>query len=266
MFGKGVRRIGRYLQRDAEEATSVDISEMDGVRALHLGNATVQSAMRISAPFELELTYTRGMMCFLLFSEQVRDAVIIGLGGGSIPKYIHRHLPQMSITAVELNPAVVSAARSQFYLPDEDERLRIFIGDGVEYIREHPNDTDVLLLDAYDAKGLPNELSSQEFYDSCAEALTDNGILVVNLWGSDKKFDVYLQRIEQSFDGRVLMMPTGRPGNIVIFAFKRHAGDLRWKSLRERAKQLQSGLRIEFLDFVERLRDNNVNTANRLIM
>lgn len=266
MFGKGARRIGRFLQRDSEGATSVDISEMDGVRALHLGNATVQSAMRLSAPYELELTYTRGMMCFLLFSDAVQSAVVLGLGGGSIPKYIHKHLPRMRVTAVELNPAVLAAARGQFLLPQDDERLSVVLGDGVHYIRENPACTDVLLLDAYDAKGLPGELSSQEFYDSCAEALTDKGILAVNLWGSDKNFDVYLQRIEQSFDGRVLMLPTGRPGNIIIFAFKSHVGDLRWKSLRERAKDLQSDLRIEFLEFVERLRDSNVNTSNRLIL
>lgn len=266
MFGKGVRRIGRFLQRDAEQTTSVDISEIDGVRALHLGNATVQSAMRINAPFELELTYTRGMMCFLLFSDEVREVVVVGLGGGSIPKYIHRHLPGARVTAVELNPAVVAAARNQFCLPADDERLSIVQGDGAAYIRENPCSTEVLMLDAYDSKGLAPDLSSQGFYDSCNEALAADGMLVVNLWGSDKNFDVYLQRIEQSFDGRVLMMPTGRPGNIVIFAFKRHTGDLRWKALRERAKQLQTGLRIEFLDFVERLRDNNLNTANRLIV
>ncbi len=266
MFSRGARRIGRFLQRDAEAQTSVDISEMDGVRALHLGNATVQSAMRLNAPFELELTYTRGMMCFLLFGEQLRDVVIVGLGGGSLPKYIHRHLPQMRVTVVELNPAVLNAARSHFHLPADDERLNVVLGDGTVYIREHASSMDALMLDAYDSDGLPSALSSQEFYDSCFDALTPDGILVVNLWGSDKRFDVYLQRIEQSFDGRVLMMPTGRPGNIVIFAFKRHAGDLRWKALRERAKSLQAELHIEFLDFVERLRDNNVNTANRLIV
>jgi spermidine synthase len=266
MFGRGVKRIGRFMQRDAEAATSVDISEMNGVRALHLGNATVQSAMRINAPFELELTYTRGMMCFLLFTSQAREVVILGLGGGSIPKYIHRHLPQMRVTTVELNPAVLDAARSHFHLPPDDERLRVVLGDGTVYIRDNPGSADVLMLDAYDSAGLPSELSSQEFYDSCAAALAPDGVLVVNLWGSDKRFDAYLQRIEQSFDGRVLMMPTGRPGNIVIFAFKRQAGDLRWKTLRERAKELQNDLRIEFLDFVERLRDNNLNTANRLIV
>lgn len=263
---RGARRIGRFFQRDAQDAAAVDVSEKDGVRALHLGSVTVQSSMRIAAPFELELTYTRGMMGFLLFNDAVREVLVIGLGGGSIPKFIHRHLPQMRVTAVEINPAVLAAARNQFYLPADDERLQIILGDGAAYVRENPRCADVLMLDAYDGTGLAPDLCSQEFYDSCAESLSPDGILIVNLWGSDKKFDVYLQRIEQSFDGRVLMMPTGRPGNILVFAFKRQAGDLRWKTLRERAKNLQEQFRIEFLEFVERLRDNNSNTSNRLII
>jgi spermidine synthase len=262
----GARRIGRFFQRGAEEHVGVDVSEKDGVRAMHLGSVTVQSSMRLAAPFELELAYTRGMMVFLLFNDVVRKVLVIGLGGASIPKFIHHHLPQMRVTAVEINPAVLAAARNQFYLPADDERLQIILGDGAAHVRENPGCSDVLMLDAYDGIGLAPDLCSQEFYDSCAESLSSDGILIVNLWGSDKNFDVYLQRIEQSFDGRVLMMPTGRPGNILVFGFKRQAGDLRWKTLRDRAKSLQEQLQIEFLEFVERLRDNNLNTSNRLIV
>jgi spermidine synthase len=263
---RAARRVGRFFQRDAQEHVGVDVSEKDGVRALHLGSVTVQSAMRIAAPFELELTYTRGMMIFLLFNAAVRSVLVVGLGGGSVPKYLHRYLPQIRVTAVEINPAVLAAARSQFHLPADDERLQVILGDGAAYVREHPASNDVLMLDAFDAHGLARDLSSQEFYDDCARALTADGMLIVNLWGSDKNFDVYLQRIEQSFDGRVLMLPTGRPGNILLFAFKRQAGDLRWKTLRERAKNLQEEFGIEFIEFVERLRDNNLNTSNRLIV
>jgi spermidine synthase len=259
------RRIGRFFHRDAEDHAGVDVSEKDGVRALHLGSVTVQSAMRIAAPFELELAYTRGMMVFLLFSDAVRRVLVIGLGGGSIPKFIHHQLPQMHVTAVEINPAVLAAARSQFYLPADDERLQIILGDGAAYVKDNPGCADVLMLDAYDATGLAPDLSSQEFYDSCTQALSSDGMLIVNLWGSDMNFDVYLQRIEHSFDGRVLMMPTGRPGNILVFAFKRRMGLLRWKILRERARNLQQQLPIEFLEFVERLSENNRSTSGHLI-
>ena len=265
MFNVGARRIGRFFYRHEADAVSAEISEKNGVRALHLGSVAIQSAMRLAAPYDLELAYTRGMMAFLLFSDNVREVLILGLGGGSIPKYIYYHLPKMRITAVELNPAMLAVARNQFYLPPDDARLQTIVGDGAVYVREHPGCADVLMLDAYDNKGLAPDLSSQEFYDSCAEALTADGMLVVNLWGSDRNFDVYLQRIEQSFEGRVLVMPVARPGNILVFAFKRDRGNLRWKALRERAKLLQTTFRIEFPEFVERLRDNNINTSNCLI-
>lgn len=264
-FARGIRRVGRFMSRNNEEFPDVEISELDGVRALHLGSITVQSAMRISAPYDLELNYSRGMMMFLLFSEQVRDILIIGLGGGSIPKFVHHYLPPVRVTAVELNPAVITAARASFMLPDDDERLQVVEGDGILYIKENPESADVVMLDAFDASGLAPGLTSQEFYDSSFNALNRDGILIVNLWGSDKNFDLYLQRIEQTCEGRVLVLPTGRPGNILIFGFKRSPHDLRWKTLRERAKNLQKDHpQIPFTDLVERLRDYNLYSSNRL--
>jgi len=268
MFAKGIRRVGKLMNRDAgDEMSDVEISELDGVRALHLGSVTVQSAMRISAPFDLELNYSRAMMSFLLFNDKVRDILIIGLGGGSIPKFVHHYLPPMRVTTVELNPAVIAAARNHFMLPQDDERLRVIEGDGIVYVQDNPESADVLMLDAFGAYGVAPGLTTQSFYDSSYEALSRDGILIANLWGSDKNFDVYLQRIEQACHGRVLVLPTGLPGNILVFGFKRAAGDLRWKSLRDRAKALQEvHPKLRFLDYVERLKDFNLHSANRLTL
>lgn len=266
LFRLGPRRFARSIHRNVTGDDSVDVSESEGVRSLHLGSSTIQSSMRVNAPYDLELTYTRGMMMFLLFRPQVREVLLIGLGGGSIPKFIHHYVPELTVRTVEINPQVIAIAHSHFYLPDDDERLQTIEGDGVAYLHAHESQSDVLILDAYDSRGLAMELSSQVFFDTCAEALTDNGMLVVNLWGSDKNFDVYLQRIEQSFGHRVLVLPTGRPGNIVVFGFRRVPADLRWGMLRERARELQERYKIEFLEFVERLRDHNLHTSNRLIV
>ena len=91
-------------------------------------------------------------------------------------------------------------------------------------------------------------------------------VMAVNLWGSDKNFDVYLQRIEQSFSGKALILPTGRPGNVAVFGFKREPGDLRISSLRARAKELEKTHKIEFLQFVEKLAEHNESTSNRIFM
>ncbi|NOT65132.1 MAG: polyamine aminopropyltransferase [Methylotenera sp.] len=258
-------RVAKHLMK-AVMGESVDVSETDGVRSLHLGSVTIQSAMRIRDPNALELTYTRGMMCFLLFNANVKNVLAIGLGGGSLTKYIHAYCPEITSTVVELNPQIIQVARSQFYVPDNDERLNIIEGDGLQYLADNNNVADVLLIDAFDSNGIPPDFCSQDFFDQCANTLNNNGILAINLWGSDKKFDVYLQRIEQSFDGKVLILPTGKPGNIAVFGFKREPADLRLASLRERAKMLEQTHKIEFLQFVEKLAEHNSSSNNRLFL
>lgn len=266
MFRIG-HRIARSIHRAISPEDSVDVSEIDGVRSMHLGSDTIQSSMRVKQPFHLELRYTRAMMSFLLFNDHVRDIVVIGLGGGSVPKYIYHHLPDTKTLVVEINPRVIEVARSHFFVPENNARFEVIEGDGVAFINAHPDTCQLLIMDGFGPNGLAPELSSQDFYDQCAEALTTDGILLVNLWGSDRNFDVYLQRIEQSFEGRVLVLPTGRPGNVLIFAFRREPRDMRWTSLRERAKALEAEHRsIEFLEFLEKLRDHNPNTSNRLLL
>ncbi|OIQ77419.1 spermidine synthase [mine drainage metagenome] len=195
MFRLGTSRPAR--RRPASSSPGIEISELDGVRALHIDSSTVQSAMRVNAPFDLELTYSRGIMTFLLFKPEVREVLVIGLGGGSIPKFIHHYLPQMRTRVVEINPEVISVARSHFMLPPDDERLEIIEDDGAAYLQRRPDSPGLLILDVFDGQGVPPELYSQAFFDSCAEALKTDGMLAVNLWGSDRNFDIYLARIEQ---------------------------------------------------------------------
>lgn len=261
MFGSAfLRRIHRTVS--AED--SVEVSETNGIRSLHLGNATVQSSMRLQDPFALELAYTRGMMAFLLFAPDPKNILMIGLGGGSIAKYIHQYLPKATTRVIEINPRIIQIARSHFHVPADDERLTIIEGDGAAYVRERSETTQAIMVDAFDSNGVPADLCSQDFFDHCYQALTPDGIFVMNLWGSDRNFDVYLLRIEQAFEQRVLTLPTGRPGNIVVFGFRRMPSELRWDELRKRAKELTQVHQIEFLQFLEKIRDSNAGTPHKL--
>lgn len=257
-------RVAKHLMK-AVKGDSVDVSESNGVRSLHLGSDTIQSAMKIRDPNALELTYTRGMMCFLLFNTQVKNVLSIGLGGGSIAKYIHAYCLEIATTVVEINPKVIQVARSQFYVPENDQRLEVIEGDGLQYLADYPESTDLLLSDAFDGNGIPPDFCSQDFFDLCARALKINGIFAINLWGSDVKFDIYLQRIEQSFKQRVLILRTGNPGNIVVFGFNKTPANLSLTSLKERAKWLEAHHKIEFSHFVGRLIDDNPAQHNKVV-
>jgi spermidine synthase len=267
MFG-----LNKKIHKSVRDDSIVEVSEQNGVRSLHLGTVTIQSSMKVKSPFDLQLAYTRGMMGFLLFSDQVKNVLTIGLGGGSVPKYIHTFCPEISQTIIEINPQIINIARSHFYVPDNDDRLNVIEGDGLIYLAENPNSADVLMIDAFDAHGIPPNFCSQDFFDSCENSLKNNGIFAINLWGSDKNFDIYLRRIEQSFDAsgksRVLMLPTGKPGNIVVFGFKagfKQLQDLKIAQLRERAKLLETSHKIEFITFIEKLCEHNQNHQKVLL-
>ena len=258
-------RFSHKIHKSVSNGNIVEVIEIDGVRSLCLGSITIQSSMRVGAPFALELAYSRGMMGFLLFSSSIKHVLTIGLGGGSVPKYIHEFCPETSQTIIEINPQVISTARSHFYVPENDEKLNIIEGDGIEYLTSNRTSADVLMIDAFDALGIPSDFCSQDFFDSCEMALKNNGIFMINLWGSDKNFDIYLRRIEQSFENRVLILPTGKPGNIVAFGFK-ELPDLRIIYLRERAKMLEHTHKIEFVSFLEKLCEHNPHNNKQFFM
>ena len=249
-------KFNRKIHKSVRDDSVVEVSETDGIRSLHLGTVTIQSSMKVRDPFALALTYTRGMMGFLLFSDTVKNVLTIGLGGGSVPKYIYANCPNISQNIVEINSQIISIAHSHFYVPDNDDRFIVIEGDGIAYLAANQNSTDCLMIDAFDSFGIPPDFCSQDFFDSCEMALTDSGIFAINLWGSDKNFDIYLQRIEQSFNSKTLMLPTGKPGNIVVFGFK-HQADTKIASLRSRAKLLENSHKIEFLSFLEKLCEHN---------
>jgi spermidine synthase len=266
-------RLNRKIHKSVSELSTIEVIEVDGVRSLYLGSVTIQSSMRTKTPLALELAYSRGMMGFMLFTQTAKHVLSIGLGGGSVPKFIHAFCPEIMQTVVEINPQIISTARSHFFLPNNDERLNVIEGDGLAYLANHPNSSDVLLIDAFDSVGIPPDFCSQDFFDTCEQVLSHNGIFVINLWGSDKNFDVYLRRIEQSFDDKVLMLPTGKPGNIVVFGFKagfKTVPDISSIKMHECAKVLEAQFEkphhIEFLSFLEKLCEHNPQINNQYLM
>ena len=186
-------------------------------RSLHFSISEIQSRMQIRRPDVLELEYTRTMMGFLMFKPQPERVAMIGLGGGSLAKFCHRHLPRTSLVVVEINPHVI-ALRDTFQVPPDDARFQVVEADGARFVRETESRFDVLMVDAFDAQGMPATLGSRRFYDDGLDALRPGGLLVVNLHTGHPHFPVYLDRIRRSFGEHVLRVDDS--SNSAIFACK----------------------------------------------
>lgn len=193
--------------------------ERDGMLTLQFDGLSLQSEMSIDDPDELVFSYTRAMMSFLLIEPTPKKIVMIGLGGGSLAKYCYRYLPQAEIVVVEINPDVI-ALRNEFAIPADDARFKIVLGDGATFVKEKTGLCDVLMVDGFDASGLPDELCSQTFYDDCVATLSDDGIMVANLWGRSGLDLALLTRIESSFDSKPIVVSADDSPNKIVIAAK----------------------------------------------
>ena len=207
------------VQDDTDEHVRPFVSETLDARTLYFSISAIQSRMQVQHADALDLEYTRLMMGFLLFRPAPAQIALIGLGGGSLVKFCHRHLLNSAVTVAEINLHVV-ALRETFDVPADDPRLRVITTDGALLVRDSPVRFDVLLVDGFDLEGLPKALRSQRFYDNCADVLQAGGLLVANLHHDRRHCDTYVERIRRSFAGAVLLVDDSDASNRVVFAWK----------------------------------------------
>lgn len=221
-------------------------------RYLYFNVRLMQSEMALKAPHDLALRYTQKMMGFLLFHPRPKRIALIGLGGGSIVKFCHRRLPGVQITAVELDPDVI-ALRDAFFVPPDDERLKIIEGDGAEFIEHTEKGIDALLVDAFDRTGFAPALANREFFENAWAKLSGNGVLVVNLAGDKESYAGLIGEAMHVFDDQVIVISVPDDGNHILYAFKEKYFEPRWRWLHNHAKELRARLDLDFPAFAQKM-------------
>lgn len=202
---------------EANELKPVLHSDEDSVTML-FDMAVIQSRMRLDDPIALDLQYTRAMMGFLMLNPAPVSILVIGLGGGSLPKYCHEHIPQAEITVVEINPNVIEM-RDAFKVPPDGERFRVVCGDGAAFVAQaKAGSYDVIMVDGFSYDGQPEDLCSIAFYKACHKALSPSGVLAVNLLDKEPECSRLVGRVWQVFGEAVIALDIECGGNRIAMA------------------------------------------------
>jgi spermidine synthase len=257
-----MKRAGKWL--DAHKA--IEIVEEGGVRVLQIGGSAIQSAMRLDAPDRIELDYVRAMMVFLLFRPDPREVLMVGLGGGSMARFIHQRMPQTRVTVIEIDPGVVTVARKYFHFPEEDARLEIVIGDGAEAVPQRPASCDVLVVDGFVNGSPAKDLCTRSFYDSAFAALRPGGVMVANFMSDDKRIETYCGRIEESFGRDPTLLLAEEEDNFIAFALRGGPPRIAWAELKGRARTAQRLFDLPLEDSLADLRRRNSHTTQFLTL
>jgi len=150
-----------------------------------------QSCMDLARPERLVFDYAHMMLGSLLIEPRPKDVLIIGLGGGSLPRALSMLLPDASIDTVEIDPAVVRVARRYFqFVPGPN--IRVYEEDGRTYVRRAQRtgrSYDLVMLDAYDHEYIPEHLLTQEFLREVRSLLRPGGVLAANTFSSSRLYN-----------------------------------------------------------------------------
>jgi spermidine synthase len=142
-----------------------------------------QSGMFLDRPYATRFEYTDYLSLGLAYNPDARRMLIVGLGGGSAPKRLHRDFPRLDLQVVEIDPVVRDVAYRYFALP-RSPRLRVEVEDGRRFLARTDERWDVIALDAYYADSIPFHMATAEFLQLARSRLAPGGVIVANVIGS----------------------------------------------------------------------------------
>jgi spermidine synthase len=178
----------RSLYREVLVYETGDVRCICFTRFCRIGRQTCQD---VKHPDRIVMNYPQMMLGSLFVKPEPKSVLIIGLGGGTIPRALHELVPQARIDVVEIDPAVVKVARRYFDLGENSE-MNVIEADGrvqVKRALRERKSYDLIMLDAFDHEYIPEHLLTQEFLKEVKALLAPGGVLAANTFSSSRLYD-----------------------------------------------------------------------------
>jgi spermidine synthase len=185
---------GTLIHSEHSQYREVLVYEDAGTRCLCFTHECAigrQSCIELAQPDHMVFEYTRLMLGALFLVPDPHQILVIGLGGGTLPRALARVLPLAHIDVVEIDPAVVRVA-SQYFGFQLSPQLTVSTEDGRAYVRrllrEGTRRYDLIMLDAYEREYIPEHLLTREFLRQVSGLLRPGGIVAANTWSSSRLY------------------------------------------------------------------------------
>ena len=111
----------------------------------------------------------------------IKKVLLVGGGDGGSARELLKYDTIEKIDLVEVDEAVIKGCRR--HIPQtaaclDNERVELFIGDGLKFIRRRADEYDLIIIDSTDPFGAGEGLFTKEFYGNCYNALKSEGIMI----------------------------------------------------------------------------------------
>jgi spermidine synthase len=132
-------------------------------------------------PDEIISNYCKYMTLFLpMLDHQPERVLFIGMGIGVLPRFVGEHFPDAAMDIVEIDPDIPNIA-AKYFAYSRTAGTSIIIKDGRDFINRNQHKYDLIIIDAYNSRNIPFQLTTREFYRKVRDALKPHGIVSVNV-------------------------------------------------------------------------------------
>ncbi|TMO76895.1 spermidine synthase [Pseudoalteromonas sp. S3776] len=183
---------------------------------------TSQSCMYKNDPDKLVFNYTKLTFASLLVTENPKNVLIIGLGGGTLSNVIHELYPAAKIHNVEIDPAVLKVARDYFNFI-ETGNVTSSVQDGRIFIKRaaiKKQKYDWIILDAFNGDYIPEHLLTKEFFEEVKSVLAEGGVIAANTFSSSKLYEHESATYHSVFGDFINVSRPNRSNRIILAGVK----------------------------------------------
>lgn len=171
-----------HLGESGEQARILPDEHDDGW-VLEIGGA-IQSHVDLADPTRIRYEYLRRMATVLDACRPAGQPIrVLHLGAGALtlPRYVQARRPGSAQTVVDLDRELPSFVLSALPLPEGTD-LTVLIGDAREELENLAGQRfDAVVLDIYTGMDAARHLTGRDFYAELLQALTGDGVLLVNI-------------------------------------------------------------------------------------
>jgi hypothetical protein len=134
---------------------------------------TEQSSMDLLYPARLVFHYERLMSLAFAMCRQGVTALLLGVGGAAMWRFMRAYLPDCAPTLVDADDGIVAIARRWFYLTQS-----VAVEPAQQFVAHTTQRFDAVLVDLYNSSG-PID-SDEVFWARCLDRLKPGGVLANN--------------------------------------------------------------------------------------
>ena len=168
---------GALIAQESDSLCQMSIRESNELRWMVSDDGVLHGAMLLSEPSKPVLPTIEAMLLAQELRQETKNILCLGLGAGSIERYVAETKPSANITSVEISQSRLEQVKRFFTLPP---CCKVVIDDAANVMKSDLQKQDIIYCDLFDTSAQFNSVLTESFIQDLYSKLNDNGVLAIN--------------------------------------------------------------------------------------